>query len=42
VSLVCRIPQLLVVNPSFEARRVGELIAYAKGEPRKSQLRQLG
>jgi tripartite-type tricarboxylate transporter receptor subunit TctC len=33
VSLVCRIPQLLVVNPSFAARSVGELIAYAKANP---------
>jgi tripartite-type tricarboxylate transporter receptor subunit TctC len=35
VSLVCRIPQLLVVNPSFEARNVAELVAYAKRTPAK-------
>jgi tripartite-type tricarboxylate transporter receptor subunit TctC len=33
VSLVCRIPQLLVVHPSFEARSVGELIAFARANP---------
>jgi tripartite-type tricarboxylate transporter receptor subunit TctC len=35
VSLVCRIPQLLVVNPSFEARNVAELISFAKANPGK-------
>jgi tripartite-type tricarboxylate transporter receptor subunit TctC len=35
VSLVCRIPQLLVVNPSFEARSVGGLVAFAKANPGK-------
>jgi tripartite-type tricarboxylate transporter receptor subunit TctC len=35
VSLVCRIPQLLVVNPSSKATSVRELIALAKAEPGK-------
>jgi tripartite-type tricarboxylate transporter receptor subunit TctC len=35
VSLVCRIPQLLVVNPSFEARSVADLVRYAKANPDK-------
>src|SRR3954466_14165613 len=33
VSLVCRIPQLLVVNPSVPAKNVQELIALAKAKP---------
>jgi tripartite-type tricarboxylate transporter receptor subunit TctC len=33
VSLVCRIPQLLVVNASHPARTVRELIAQAKAKP---------
>src|SRR3954468_7563215 len=33
VSLVCRIPQLLVVNPSAPAGSVQELIALAKAKP---------
>jgi len=35
VSLVCRIPQLLVVNPSSKATSVKELVALAKAEPGK-------
>src|SRR6185503_12035664 len=35
VSLVCRIPQLLVVNPSLPAKSVKELVALAKAEPGK-------
>jgi tripartite-type tricarboxylate transporter receptor subunit TctC len=33
VSLICRIPQLLVVNPSVPARSVQELIALARSKP---------
>jgi tripartite-type tricarboxylate transporter receptor subunit TctC len=33
VSLVCRIPQVLVVNPGFAARSVQELVALAKAKP---------
>ena len=33
VSLICRIPQLLVVNPSLPARSVQELVALAKEKP---------
>jgi tripartite-type tricarboxylate transporter receptor subunit TctC len=33
VSLVCRIPQVLVVNPNYPARSVQELIAQAKAKP---------
>lgn len=33
VSLICRIPQLLVVNPSLPARSVRELVALAKEKP---------
>jgi tripartite-type tricarboxylate transporter receptor subunit TctC len=33
VSLVCRIPQVLVVNPSFPAKSLQELIAAAKARP---------
>jgi tripartite-type tricarboxylate transporter receptor subunit TctC len=33
VGLVCRIPQLLVVNPSSKATSVKELVALAKAEP---------
>jgi len=35
VSLVCRIPQLLVVNPSSKATSVRDLVALAKAEPGK-------
>ena len=35
VSLTCRIPQLLVVNPSSKATNVKELVALAKAEPGK-------
>jgi tripartite-type tricarboxylate transporter receptor subunit TctC len=33
VSLICRIPQVLVVNPGVQARSVQELIALAKAQP---------
>jgi len=33
VSLICRIPQVLVVNPGVPARSVQELIALAKSQP---------
>src|ERR687895_2803897 len=33
VSLVCRIPQLLVVNASHPARSVQDLVAIAKAKP---------
>ena len=33
VSLVCRIPQLLVVNPSSEAKSVAGLVSLAKANP---------
>jgi tripartite-type tricarboxylate transporter receptor subunit TctC len=33
VSLVCRIPQVLVVNPNHPARSVQELVALAKAKP---------
>ena len=33
VSLVCRIPQVLVVNPSNPARTLQELVAQAKAKP---------
>src|SRR5712692_7326507 len=33
VSLVCRIPQMLVVNPGFPARSVQELVALARAKP---------
>ena len=33
VSLVCRIPQVLVVNPSYPARTLQELVAQAKAKP---------
>jgi tripartite-type tricarboxylate transporter receptor subunit TctC len=33
VSLVCRIPQVLVVNPGHPARSVQELVALAKAKP---------
>ena len=33
VSLVCRIPQVLVVNPNFAAKNVQELIALARAKP---------
>ena len=33
VSLICRIPQVLVVNPAVAARSVQELIALAKAKP---------
>ena len=35
VSLVCRIPQLLVVNPGSEARSVAELVSLARANPGK-------
>jgi len=35
VSLVCRIPQLLVVNPSSEAKSVAGLISLARANPGK-------
>ena len=35
VSLVCRIPQLLVVTPSSKAASVKELVAVAKADPGK-------
>jgi tripartite-type tricarboxylate transporter receptor subunit TctC len=35
VSLVCRIPQLLVVNPATEARTIAELVALARANPGK-------
>src|SRR6267143_4948134 len=33
VSLICRIPQVLVVNPGVAARSVQELIALARSQP---------
>jgi len=33
VSLVCRIPQVLIVNPGFAAKNVQELVAMAKAKP---------
>jgi tripartite-type tricarboxylate transporter receptor subunit TctC len=33
VSLTCRIPQVLVVNPGFAAKNVAELVALAKAKP---------
>jgi tripartite-type tricarboxylate transporter receptor subunit TctC len=33
ISLVCRIPQVLVVNPNHPARSVQELVALAKAKP---------
>src|SRR2546426_4402343 len=33
VSLICRIPQVLVVNPDVPARSVQELIALARAQP---------
>src|SRR5918993_24495 len=33
VSLVCRIPQVLVVNPDNSARSVQDLVAQAKAKP---------
>ena len=33
VSLVCRIPQVLVVNPNYPARTLQELVAQAKAKP---------
>jgi tripartite-type tricarboxylate transporter receptor subunit TctC len=33
VSLVCRIPQVLVVNPGFPARSVQELVGLARAKP---------
>ena len=33
VSLVCRIPQVLVVNPNHPARTVADLVAQAKARP---------
>ena len=35
VAAVIRVPLVMVVNPSFSARTVPELIAYAKANPRK-------
>jgi tripartite-type tricarboxylate transporter receptor subunit TctC len=33
VSLTCRIPQVLVVNPGFAAKNVAELVALARAKP---------
>ena len=33
ITLVARVPQILVVNPGFTAKSVGELIALAKARP---------
>ena len=33
VSLVCRIPQVLVVNPNYPARTLQDLVAQAKAKP---------
>jgi tripartite-type tricarboxylate transporter receptor subunit TctC len=35
VAAVMRVPQVMVVNPSFSAMTVRDLIAYAKANPRK-------
>jgi tripartite-type tricarboxylate transporter receptor subunit TctC len=35
VSLICRIPQVLVVNPGLPAKSVAELVALAKASPGK-------
>jgi len=35
IALICSVPNLMVLNPAIPATSVGELIAYAKANPRK-------